>query len=214
MNKELQKFFLILSGIHPTTNVGCTHLTHVDSYDVIKLAQEVDKICRYFLYPRKISYFQFKRTYRNGTFIILANVPKFFKEFLRHGFIEPTIHLPIYTRQRSYCFWDETLSSDQRLLLQEKQGICHGLTILSRRKDFYDCASFAMSTPHPSPVAYYFYIMKDLQDFSELFPVKASHLIKEMAKKPLKPQMRMQDLSRKYFFFSETFRSVQHCGRK
>ncbi len=175
-------------------------LINIDSYDGLILAQEVDKICNFFLHPRKLSYFQFKRIYKNSTSIILANHPEFFKEFLKDGFIEPKIHLPVDTRQNSFCFWDEILSEAQLLFLKEKQGVYHGLTILSRRKTFYDCTTFAMSEPHPSPVAYYLYILKDLQTFSQTFPARARYLIKELAKNPLKIQKYGHRVNRKYLF--------------
>lgn len=157
-------------------------LINVDSYEVQKLAQEVDRICRFFLHPRRLSFFQFKRAYKKGAATILANKPEFFKEFLQNSFIEPTIHLPTSARQSSFCFWDESLSKDQVFNLQDQYGVYHGFTILNRRKDFYDCAAYAMSELHPNPVAYYLYILKDLESFSELFPTKASHLIKEALK--------------------------------
>lgn len=154
----------------------------LDSYDVLKIADEVNKICSYFLNSINIPYFQFKRTYKNKPAAILANNAVFFKEFLKDGFIEPELNFPLNTQQSYFCFWDETLSYDQLSYLQKSLGIYHGLTILSRRKDFYDCISFAMSAPHPSPVAYYLFVVKDLQNFSDLFPAKAKHLIKATTK--------------------------------
>ena len=175
-------------------------LINIDSYDVAKIAKEVDKICNPFLHSRGISYFQFKRIYKNNTFIILANDAEFFKEFFENGFIEPTTHVPIYTRQSSFCFWDEILSETRLSFLRKKHKVYHGLTILSRQKAFYDCTTFAMSEPHPSPVAYYFHILKDLQKFAELFPTIARHLIKKTPKKPLETIAPPQDINRKHFF--------------
>lgn len=191
---------VIFSGVHPFEKSRMLLLVNIDSYDVLKTAQEVDKICNYFLHPRKFSYFQFKRIYKNNTFIILANHPEFFKEFLENGFIEPTIHMPIYTRQSSFCFWDEILSETRLSFLRKKYGVYHGLTILSRQKAFYDCTTFAMSEPHPSPVAYYLHVFKDLQKFAELFRIKARHLIKNTPKKPFKNLVAPQGINRKHFF--------------
>jgi len=174
-------------------------LISTDSFETLKLAQEVDKICSYFLHPRKLSFFQFKRTYKNNTSIILANKSDFFREFLINGFIEPEILLPVNTRQSSFCFWDETLSNTQLSILKETLGIYHGLTILSRRKSFYDCITFARSESHPSPVAYYLHLIKDLQNFSEIFPTKAQHLIKESAKSTLKTRTISKGITRKNF---------------
>lgn len=157
-------------------------MVDVDSYDVPQIADEVSKICENFLKLINIPYFQFKRTYKNKPAIILANNPVFFKEFLKDGFIEPELHIPLNTHQSYFCFWDETLPKDQLSYLQRTLGVYHGLTILSRRKDFYDCTSVAMSETHPFPVAYYLFIIKDLQCFSDLFPAKAKHLIKAATK--------------------------------
>jgi DNA-binding CsgD family transcriptional regulator len=57
-----------------------------------------------------------------------------------------------------------------------------------------------MSEPHPSPVVYYFHILKALQNFSELFPTKARHLIKEATKKPIKRRVSVKDANRNFFF--------------
>lgn len=172
-------------------------LVNIDSDDI---AKEVDKICRHFLHLRNISYFQFKRIYKDNTFILLANNPKFFNEFPEDEFIVPTNHFQIHTRQNFFCFWDETLSKDQLCLLKEKQGIYHGFTILSRRKVFYDCITFAMLEPHPSPAAYYFHSMKELQKFSEVFPTISHQLIKKAPRRPLNTSLPSQEADRKHFF--------------
>jgi len=175
-------------------------LINTDSYDVAKIAQEVDRICYPFLHPRQFSCFQFKRIYKNNTFIILANHPAFFKEFYDNGLIEPTILMPVYTRQSSFCFWDEMLSETRLSFLREKYGIYHALTILSRQKAFYDCTTFAMSESHPSTVAYYLHVFKDLQKFAELFPIKARDLIKKVSKNSSNTLPPSQDINRKHFF--------------
>lgn len=175
-------------------------MSNIDTYDKEKIAQEVDKICKYFLNLRNISYFQFKRVYKNGTSIVLANDPDFFQEFFENGFIPPQMNITINMRLNSFCFWDETLSKDQLSYLMEKQGIYHGLTILNRRKVFYDCTTFAMSERHPSPVTYYLHILKDLQNFSELFPIKARHLIKESYKTPSVANASGRYIKRNIFF--------------
>lgn len=168
--------------------------------EIDKLTQEMEVLCDKFLKPRSITYFQLRRIYKNNSSIILANHPNFFKEFLENGFVEPSLYVPIYAHQNSICYWDETLGEDHLSFLREVHGIYHGFTILSRRKTFYDCTSFAMSKSHPSPVAYYFYILKELQKFAELFPTIANHLIKKAPKKPLNPRNSSHSMAYKNFF--------------
>jgi DNA-binding CsgD family transcriptional regulator len=152
-----------------------------DSNDRLKIAHEVDSISSFFLKPFDISYFQFRRIFKYEPQIILANNPMFFEMFIEDGFIEPKVLQPLNTRQSHLCFWDETLPETQLFYLKNSLGIFHGLTILNRYKDHYDCASYAMSEPHLSPVANYLLSIKDLQNFAGLFPVKAKHLIHEYA---------------------------------
>lgn len=168
--------------------------------DLACIAQEVDKICRPFLYPRGISYFQFKRIYKDGSFIILANHSASFKNLLEKDFIDPSPYMPVYIPQSSIYFWDESLSESHLSFIKEKQGVYHGLTIVSRRKNFYDCTTFAMSERHSSPAAYYFHILKDLQKFVDFFPTVARILIEKASKQPAKTLLSNSGVSCKNFF--------------
>ena len=149
------------------------------SYELDNIFKEVQKICNYFLEPSGITYFQFKRIYKDNFFIILANHEKLFKDFLEKAFIDPIIYQVINVRQSNYYFWDELLLPEALSLTREKMGLYHGLTITMRGKTFFDCASFAMSKPHTSPTSYYLRRIKDFQDFSEAFPKRAQLLIKK-----------------------------------
>jgi DNA-binding CsgD family transcriptional regulator len=179
---------------------------NMDSDNLVHIAQEVDKICHPFLHSRGIPYFQFKSIYKDGSLIILANRPDFFKDILEKEFMEPSPHRP-YTHQSSIYFWDESLSESHLSLIRERQGVYHGLTIISRRKDFYDCTTFAMAERLPAPTAYYFQILKELQKFVELFPTLARSLIEKACEKPVKAPPISQGVSRKSFFLPK--RSVR-----
>jgi len=164
---------------------------------------EVDKMCGYFLRPRGFSYFQFKRTYKCDSFIILANHLNFLNDFLEKDFIEPSFSTPVYTRQSPIYFWDESLSPSVVSSMIEKKNIYHGITIISRRKNFYDCTSFAMSMPHPSPFSYYFHVLKELQKFAEIFPTIARTLIEKASRQQPKILAHKQSLKRKSFLLPE-----------
>lgn len=174
--------------------------SHIDSYELAQTAQEVNKICCPFLQPRGFSYFQFKRIFKDGSFIVLANRPDFFQDFLEKDLIEPSLCTPSHIRQSSVYFWDESLSIDRLFFLRETKGVYHGLTIIGRRKNFYDCTTFAMSERHPSPFAYYFHILKELQKFAELFPTKGRVLIEKAVEKSLKIPTSGHAAHRKGFF--------------
>lgn len=172
----------------------------MDSYDIIRTAQEVDKVCHGFLRPRKFSYFQFKRIYINDSFIILANNPEFFTDFLGKDFIGISQHISYHTRQSFIYSWDESLSPAILSLTRENMGIFHGITVVSRRKKFYDCTTFAMSERHPLPFSYYFHVLKELQRFAEIFPTMARSLVEKAKEKSIKTLEPQHALNRKSLF--------------
>lgn len=171
-----------------------------DTDNLAYIAQEVDKICNPFLYPRGFSYFQFKRVYKNGSFVILANHPDFFNNFLETDFAELFNRIPFQIRQSTIYSWDELQQTTPLPLINNNKGVYHGITFINRRKLFYDCATFAMSERHPTPFTYYFNLLKELQKFVEFFPTLARGLIEKANKKPIKVLAPPQDLKCKKFF--------------
>ena len=172
----------------------------MDTDSLACIAQEVDKICAPFLHPRGFSYFQFKRVHKNGSLVILANHPDFFNDLLETNFAEFFRSIPLQTRQSTIYSWDELGGSTTLPLINDKIRVYHGVTFISRRKLFYDCSSFAMSVPHPTPFSYYFNLLKELQKFVEFFPALARGLIEKASKKPLMALAPTQELKRKKFF--------------
>jgi|GEM_PF-859825 len=158
----------------------------IGSGNIIKTAEEVDNICRTFLRARGLSYLQFKRIYGSDSFIILANCPVLFQDFFEEAFRESSPYLSPYTRLSSIYFWDESLPASRLSYLKEKMIIYHGITLINRRKYFYDCTTFARAEPHSLPVAYYIDILKELQKFTELFPIKARLLIEKATQRHIK----------------------------
>lgn len=186
--------------------IGSSYIAHT--------VQEVDSICHTFLHSRGLSYFQFKRIYTNHSHIILANQPKFFKDFLEVGFRESPPYVSPYTRLSAMYFWDESLPDAQLSYLKDEMGIYHGVTLINRRKYFYDCTTFARAQPHPFPVAYYVDILRELQKFTEVFPIRGRLLIEKATQHHLKVSTFKQaeeDIDHKSFFLPK--RSVRfHIG--
>jgi len=175
----------------------------LDYPQFIHTAQDVNNICKFFLLPRGLAYFQFKRIYKDDSFIVLANSPVFFKDFLENNLSEPSYYLSTHIRQSSIYFWDDFLSPEMLSLTRNKYNIYHGITIISRQKKFYDCTAFAMSELHSSPSSYYLHVLKDLQIFSELFPKIARSHIDNACQKRIKATVPKQGLSRKRFFLPQ-----------
>lgn len=172
----------------------------IDTDSLARIAQEADKICAPFLHPRGFSYFQFKRVYKNGSLVILANHPDFFDDFLETDFAEFFHSIPFQTRQSTIYSWDELRQSTTLPIINDNMEAYHGITFISRRKLFYDCSSFAMSEHHPTPFSHYFNLLKELQKFVELFPALARGLIEKASKKPINVLAPTQELKRKRFF--------------
>ena len=175
-------------------------MVSIDADSLTYIAQEVDKICAPFLHPRGFSYFQFKRVYKNGSLVILANHPDFFGDFLEADFAELFQNIPFQIRHSTVYSWDELRQVTTRPIINDNLEAYHGITSISRRKLFYDCTSFAMSERHPTPFSYYFNLLKELQKFVEFFPALARDLIKKANKKPINVLAPTQELKHKRFF--------------
>ncbi|MBX9806050.1 MAG: helix-turn-helix transcriptional regulator [Alphaproteobacteria bacterium] len=178
-------------------------MQNIDFKNLALIAEAVDNICKFFIVPRGLSYFQFKRIYKDESYIVLANNPMFFKDFFENNFVEPSYTIPTYIHQSPIYFWDEFLTPEVHSLTREENQIYHGLTIISRRKKFYDCTTFAMSELHLSPSSYYLQILKDLQMFSELFPKIAKALIEKISQQRIKGVTLKPGLSGRPFFLPQ-----------
>jgi DNA-binding CsgD family transcriptional regulator len=157
-------------------------LSDIDFYDLDRTAQEIGKICEPFLSPRGFSYFQFKRVYKDSSYVILANRAEFFKDFLEKELSELFDHVPFYTRQSAIYYWDDFGRANPFTLIKSQKKVYHAITFIYRRKNFYDCTTVARSEPHRLPSSYYFYHLKELQKFVEIFPVLAQNLIEKFRK--------------------------------
>jgi DNA-binding CsgD family transcriptional regulator len=171
-----------------------------DSYGLVLTAQEIDKLCHSFLQPRGLIFFQFKRIFKDGSCIILANRPDFFYDYLENDLPEPSPAHSMHLRQSSILFWDESLPPDRLAFINKDKGVYHGLSIISRRKIFYDCTTFAMAEHHHCPFAYYCHCMKDLQKFAEIFPKMARNYIDKSKVTRKSSAKAKQNIHRKGFF--------------
>jgi Bacterial regulatory proteins, luxR family len=197
------KNYVFVSRVHPIKRKRMLLMKILDYPQFVHTAQNIDNICKFFLCPRSLTYFQFKRIYKDDSFIVLANNPIFFKDFLENNLSEPSYYISTHIRQSYIYSWDDFLSPEMISLTRNKDNIFHGITIISRQKKFYDCTAFAMSKLHPSPSSYYLHILKDLQTFSELFPKIARSHIDNVCHDRIKITVPKQGQSRKRFFLPQ-----------
>lgn len=164
------------------------------------IVEEVEKICGPFIYPRGIAYFHFKRVFKDGSYIILANHSELFEDLLGEKFLELSHSIPFLSRQLVIYSWDDTWHADSPSIVINNTTLYHAITFISRRKKYFDCTTFAMSQSHPLPFSYYFNISKELQQFSEIFPTLASLLIEKISKEPIRIPVTKQNIKRKNLF--------------
>ena len=174
-------------------------MSDIDSYDPDRIAREIGKICEPFLSPRGFSYFQFKRVYKDSVYVILANRAEFFKDFLEKDLSRLFDHVPFYTRQSAIYYWDDFGRANLFPLIDAQNKVCHPITLVYRRKNFYDCTTFARSEPHHLPSSYYFYHLKELQKFVEIFPILAQNLIEKFKKKTIEDSTILKNVRKSLF---------------
>jgi DNA-binding CsgD family transcriptional regulator len=165
-------------------------------YLFIHYENEVEKICGDFLRQRGLSYFHYRRNYQDGSWFVLTNKTGFLKEFIGGNVKEISYPPPLFVHQSLVYFWDECLTEEVRVITQEMNSLYHGVTIVNRHKDHFDCAAFAMSQPHPCPSSYYLRIFHDLKTFSQLFPQMAKPMIDKVQLDRMYMPIHKQDLNR------------------
>lgn len=165
-------------------------------YKFIEYEDEVKKICGDFLQQRGLSYFHYRRNYLDGSWVVLTNNTSFFKDYLNNEATEIKYPPPICVHQSLVYFWDECLTDELRNLTEYKNSLYHGLTIINRFKNYFDCAAFAMSQPHSYPVSFYMRIFHDLKTFAQLFPQMAQPLMESIEADRLHMPIHQQDLNR------------------
>jgi hypothetical protein len=144
-----------------------------------------------------LSYFHYRRIYKDGSLAVLTNKSGFLKDFFQSNAKEPIYSKPISLHQSLLYFWDECLSEELQALTKEKHSLYHGMTLINRHKEYYDCVAFAMPTSRSSPVSHYFNIFNELKKFSELFVQMGKPLINKMESQRIKLPAQRQDSNRK-----------------
>src|SRR4051812_6238422 len=86
-----------------------------------EVVQEINKICEPFLNPRGLAYFQFKRVYKDNSFIILANRQTFVQNFLEKDLSDFFDHIPFCTRQSAVYYWDDSLEGNPFLRMDGRK---------------------------------------------------------------------------------------------
>lgn len=141
---------------------------------------EVKSICKDFLSPLGLSYFHFKRNYKDGTSIALSNNMLFLSDFINSGSKEVPYAVPISVQQSLVYFWDEFITDELMCLAREKNNLYHGMTVMDRYKSNFDCFAFAMPCHHPEPISYYLKHYTEIKSFTDKFPVMAKAYIESL----------------------------------
>src|SRR4051812_7924447 len=113
-----------------------------NDFHFISLDNGVRQVCDDFLSARALSYFHFRRTFQDDSSIIMTTNIEAVADFLRSHARKIPSFTPLPIHQSWVYFWDECLPQDQIVSTQEKDGLYHGMTILNRHKEYYDCAAF------------------------------------------------------------------------
>jgi DNA-binding CsgD family transcriptional regulator len=172
----------------------------LQSNKIAFIVGEVDKICGTFIYSRGIDYFQFKRVFKDSSYITLANHSELFDDFLGDKFLKLSHSIPFLSRQLIIYSWDEAWRPNRPSIIINSKKLYHAITFISRRKKYFDCTTFAMSKNHLSPFSYYFNILKELQQFAEIFPTLASSIIGKLSKEPFRIPVTKQNIKSKKLF--------------
>lgn len=139
--------------------------------------KDVNKVCECFMASTGLSYFCFRRKYADNTSIILANNSNFLVDFIESN-IQETSYNPVPSANQSWVyFWEEAGYDNLILFLRQKHNLYHGITLLNRHKDYYDCFAFGLPEINHSVGTYYLDHMHEIKTFAQYFPQMAKDLI-------------------------------------
>ena len=157
---------------------------------------DIIDICKPLLEHLEIGYFHFRRTYKDGSYLILStnsNWPLYFIE--KNIPVKTPISQKMFNSNVYFCMWkghipDETLSNAKKIC-----GITNAITIVKIYEEFFDSYSFSSKINHKNDIDCYINNFDVYLKFTSYFQEKSEKLIKDANKQIIVPPIDLKDLN-------------------
>ncbi len=155
-------------------------------HPTLQLEPKIQQISNSFLAQHGFNYFQYLRSYNDGSYSLLTNHTGLLKLFAENA-LGPMIYssfTPEHENLHSYWFlWDEELPALPVNLAKEKFNHHHGMTLLRRSKNYYDMIAVALNQRRNNIASFYLTKQKAIEEFISAFDKNHRPLIDDICKK-------------------------------
>lgn len=146
---------------------------------IFKSSTDLAAACQNFFNKSGISYFQYYRSYDDGSISAMLTNTQTMKKFIELDFPSFSSFKESDKYKPDYWFmWDEELPW-LPVQIGRENGLYHGLTLIRRGESYYDMIGFAMSEERSNAASYYMTNMDMLNNFIASFEKDHVELIKE-----------------------------------
>src|SRR3990167_3606233 len=167
-----------------------------DNHILLKAQGDISDICRPLVDYLGIGYFHFRRTFKDGSYLILAtnsNWPLYFIE--KNIPIKTPVSQALFNSKIYFCLWqgnipDQTLSDAKNFY-----GIKNAIALVEKNDDYFDSYSFASTINCQNSTDIYINNMDAFSRFVPYFQEKSTRLIKEANKQIIMPPAALKDLN-------------------
>lgn len=140
----------------------------INTHPTFLLEDKIAITTNNFLTCNELSYFQFLRCYKDGSFSLLTNDTSLF-EYIANIKDQPVIFSSFqeeHLNLNSYWFsWNEELPIEPVSIAREKFKLYNGITLVNRTKNYYDLIGFARNNPCYKANSFYMNKIKILEDY-------------------------------------------------
>lgn len=144
------------------------------------------------------TYFQYLRCYRSGAFGLLTNDTRLTEYYVDNMQDSPAIYSSFSDDSSQYhsywCLWDEEFA-ELPVSIARSIGICNGLTLIRRHKDYYDMIAVALPAPIANQGSFYLNKRKNIEQFITKFNKNEKELISTMDKNAISLAQGQRDVN-------------------
>lgn len=163
-------------------------------YNFVKNQKDIYDIAAPLFKYLKLDYFHFRRTFNDGSFLVLASNNDWPAYFVKNNIpITTPISQEHYDINRYFCLWEGNIPESTLADAKNYFGIRNALAVVEKNDNYFDSFSFANNTETYHAKDYYLNHIESLLKFIPFFKEQAAKLIKEAEKSPITRPTNLQD---------------------
>lgn len=154
----------------------------------------MNEICKYFFKFSGLSYFHFRRTFKNGTYVILSTNAEWPLYFIKQKTqIVTPVASQLFTNKSYFCPWKDNIPEKTLADAANHYGIRSAIAYVEKNDLYFDSFSFGSSCDDPTISVNNINNIDLFQKFSHYFLDIANKLITKASEQPIIVPPSLQD---------------------